>query len=156
MKLPIILLPLALAACNYVTMQPNTMDHGAKVFADRGGFTMRREIKDELAARGFKVAVGTMRSSREYNGIDDDELDSITNDSNAIPADTKYVVRVRERTDVFMPYWCPFNGWWWWRFTVSIADQETGKELLAWSGRGCANSSIRKLEGFLDQLEKKK
>ncbi|MCL2338934.1 MAG: hypothetical protein FWC51_03205 [Proteobacteria bacterium] len=154
MKLYLMILPLLLAACNYATIRPGTMDPGAKVFADRGGFTMRRAVKDELAGRGFDVAVGTARSSREY-AADNETYDSVTNDMTAIPKDAKYIVRVQERKEIFMPYWCPFNGFWWWRFTVSIADQQTGKELLAWTSRGCANSSVRRLRDFLDQLKKK-
>ena len=52
------------------------------------------------------------------------------------------------------PIWCIFNGFWWWHFNVSIADNKTGEELLNWSGRGCRNSSIRKLNRYLEKLEK--
>ena len=50
--------------------------------------------------------------------------------------------------------WCIFNGFWWWNFNVSIADQKTGEELLTWRGRGCANSSVRLLNKILDDMEK--
>ena len=36
---------------------------------------------------------------------------------------------------------------------MSIADNVTGQELLGWSGRGCANSSVRKLNKILDKME---
>ena len=36
---------------------------------------------------------------------------------------------------------------------MSIADNATGEELLHWTGRGCANSTVRKLNKILDELE---
>ena len=36
---------------------------------------------------------------------------------------------------------------------MSIADNKTGQEILGWAGRGCQNSSLRKLDAALDELE---
>ena len=48
-----------------------------------------------------------------------------------------------------------FNGFWWWNFNLSITNKNTGTEILSWRGRGCANSSLRKLNDILDELEMK-
>jgi hypothetical protein len=153
MKLYILFLPLALAACNYMHVKPGTMERDEVVYASRGGYSMRRAIKEAMEERGYNVVVGKAKSSRTLTG-DGDELDNIDFDTTAIPANAKYIVQVRERRERFFPIWCFFNGYWWWNFNVSIADQKTGDELLSWSGRGCANSSLRKLDNVLDKLEK--
>ena len=49
-----------------------------------------------------------------------------------------------------------FNGFWWWNFNVSIIDRTNNNEILSWRGRGCQNSSLRKLNDILDELEIKK
>lgn len=107
---------------------------------------MKRSIKENLEKRGYDVRVGKLR--RAYGG-DDTERESLE-----LPGNTKYVVRVNEKTETFMPWWCMFNGFWWWRFNVSITEQKTGQEILSWRGRGCQNSSLRKLDSILDELEK--
>ena len=147
-----LLLPiLLLAACNSVYVKPNTMEPNAKVYADRGGFAMERSIKEALEKRGYVVNVGKMRSSYSHNV----EEGTLNVKSSEVPADVKYIVNVNERREKFNPIWCPFNGFWWWNFNVSIADQKTGEELMTWRGRGCAHSSLRKLNAILDELEKK-
>ena len=146
-----LLLPiLFLAACNSVFVKPHTMEPGAKIYSERGGYSMERSIKEALEKRGYDVNVGKMRSSHNRN-TDDGTLNV---KSSEVPADVKYVVEVEERREKFNPFWCPLNGFWWWNFNVSIADQKTGEELMTWRGRGCANSSIRKLNAILDELEK--
>ena len=135
---------LFLVACNSVYLKPNTMVPGTMVYASRGGNTMTRGIKEKLEEHGFTVNVGNLKNE---SSIDVDKF--------TVPKNTRYVVRVSEQTETFMPYWCIFNGFWWWRFNVSIADQKTGEEILSWRGRGCQNSSLRKLDRFLDELETK-
>ena len=103
---------------------------------------MTRGIKEKLEEHGFTVNVGNLKNE---SSIDVDKF--------TVPKNTRYVVRVSEQTETFIPYWCIFNGFWWWRFNVSIADQKTGEEILSWRGRGCQNSSLRKLDRFLDELE---
>lgn len=151
MKYYAIMPALVLSACNYMHVKPDTMEKDVVVFADRGGYSMRRAIKEVLEERGYKVSVGTAKSSSfgTDNSGNDFEIDRT-----AVPANARYAITVKERSEIFMPIWCFFNGYWWWRFNVSIADQKTGEELLAWSGRGCADSSLRKLDGVLDKLEK--
>jgi len=126
------------------------MEPGTKVYSERGGYSMERSIKEALEKRGYDVNVGKMRSS--YNRNTDDGTLNVK--SSEVPSDIRYVIEVEERKEKFNPFWCPFNGFWWWNFNVSIADQKTGTEIMTWRGRGCANSSIRKLNDILDELEK--
>ena len=145
MKFLVVFSLLFLTACNSVYMKPNTMEPGAKVYASRGGYSMSRSIKEELEKHGFKVTVGTLSGE---SSVDIDKFE--------MPKNTRYIVRVNEHEESFMPCWCVFNGFWWWRFNVSIANQKTGDEILSWRGRGCQNSSLRKLNRILDELEIKK
>jgi hypothetical protein len=145
-----LLLPiLLLAACNSVYVKPNTMDKSQVVYASRGGYAMRRSVKEALEKRGYNVVVGKMKSN-SYIGDENEDSDI---ERNEIPTDVRYVVKVAERKEKFNPFWCPLNGFWWWNFNVSIADQKTGAEIMSWRGRGCANSSLRKLNAILDELE---
>lgn len=139
-----------ISACNSVYMKPGTLDTSKQIFAVRGGFGMKRIIKEEMEKRNYDVIVG--RSVRMTDVVDVDEF--YNNDPKDKSIKAKYVVRVQEKQELFMP-WCIFNGFWWWRFSVSIADQQEGKEILSWRGRGCQNSSINKLNDILDELENK-
>lgn len=127
------------------------MEPNSKIYVDRGGFTMSRSIRETLEKRGYDVNVGKMRTS--YDSYDDEYTMNVK--SAIVPSDVKYVVFVQERREKFNPFWCPFNGFWWWNFNVSIADQQTGTEIMTWRGRGCAHSSIKKLNNILDELEQK-
>lgn len=141
---------LSLTGCNSVYVKPNTLDKDQVVYADRGGYSMRRSIKQTMEERGYNVVVGKAKESKEWNDADgDSEIDTTT-----IPTNARYVIKVKERSEVFRPVWCVFNGFWWWNFNVSIADNITGNEIMTWRGRGCANSSIRKLNKILDKIEK--
>ena len=151
MKKFLILPILLLAACNSVYIKPNTMEPNTKIFVDRGGYAMERSIKETLEQRGYNINVGKMRLSHNSNT----EENTLNVKSSEVPTDVKYVVTVAERREKFNPFWCAFNGFWWWNFNVSIADQKTGDEIMSWRGRGCANSSLRKLNAILDELEKK-
>lgn len=141
----------AVAACNSITVKPGTMEPDQKVYTDRGGYTMRRSIKNELERRGYHTVVGRATSNRDWS----DGGRELEIESTRVPADARYYVKVRERDEKFRPVWCSLNGFWWWNFNVSIADQETGEELMTWRGRGCADSSMRLLRRTLDKLEKK-
>ena len=127
------------------------MDKSQIIYATRGGYGMRRSIKESLEKRGYNVVVGELKNSTSTN--DGDIFGDV--ETNEIPRNVRYVVKIAERTEKFNPIWCPFNGFWWWNFNVSIADQKTGEELMTWRGRGCADSSLRKLNAILDALEKK-
>lgn len=129
------------------------MEKDALVYAKRGGYSIKRAIKERLEDRGYGVTVGTLRASGSISG-DGEILENINMNSVRIPSNVKYAIIVEERREIFAPVWCFFNGYWWWNFNVSIADQKTGEELLAWSGRGCANSTLRRLDRVLDELEK--
>ena len=154
-KLSLVFIALALTACNSIYIKPGaTLDKSQTFFADRGGYAMQRSIKEKMEERGYKVVVGKAKSNRSINAnsADWEKLDmDITDIMN-----TRYVVKVAERREFFGWFWCPFNGFWWWNFNVSIADQKTGEELMTWRGRGCANSSLRKLDSVLDELEENK
>lgn len=139
-----------LSACNSVYMKPNTLDTSKVFYADRGGYSMRRSVKEAMESRGYKIVVGKAKTTKEWTDAEGDSEIDTTN----IPSNTKYIIKAKERREVFRPFWCALNGFWWWNFNVSIADQETGEELLTWRGRGCANSSIRLLNRILDDMEK--
>ena len=139
-----------LCACNSVYMKPNTLDTDEVFYADRGGYSMRRSIKESMESRGYKVVVGKATSNENMN----DGASSIDVDKNIVPNNARYIVKVSERSEKFRPVWCALNGFWWWNFNVSIADQKTGDELMTWRGRGCANSSVRLLNRILDDMEK--
>ena len=124
---------------------------GSIVFADRGGYGMKRSIKEQLENHGYKVIVGTAKSVRDLESSE--TLESMNLDSIQIPDNARYVVKVSERQEKFQSFFCPFSGFWWWNFNVSIADQKTGEELLAWRGRGCANGELRKLNDVLGKLK---
>lgn len=137
---------LSLGACNKVTLKPGIMEPGTKVSVQPGGATMKRAIKDVLEQRGYSVEVGKLAGGKKAD-------DLIKADKYYVSPDIRYVVRVQESGEKMRALWCSLNGFWWWKFTVSITDQQTKKEILAWRGRGCANSSLRKLNRILDDLE---
>ena len=139
-----------LTACNSVYMKPSTLDTDEVFYADRGGYSMRRSIKETMESRGYNVVVGKASSNENVH----DGASSIDVDKNIIPNDVRYIIKTSESVEKFHPMWCIFNGFWWWNFNVSIADQKTGEELLTWRGRGCANSSVRLLNKILDDMEK--
>ena len=139
---------LFVCGCNSIYMKPGTLDTSALIYTPRGGYSMQRSIKQVMEERGYNINVGTLKTEKES-----DELDFQTFE---IPNRARYVVYVRERKEFLRPIWCIFNGFWWWNFNASITDKNTGKEILSWRGRGCQNSSLRKLNAVLDELEIKK
>lgn len=138
-----------ITACNSVYLKPNTLDTNRPVYVRRGGYSMRRIIKEEMEKRGYDVMVGRAKSVTDAT----DGSVGIDLDTNIIPHKAKYVVKIGEYNEKFQPLWCIFNGFWWWDFYVSISDQDAGKEILSWRGRGCANSSTRLLNKILDAIE---
>ena len=142
-----IALCLSLTGCNSVYMKPGTLNKSELVYASRGGYSMQRSIKQTMEERGYKIHVGTLKNESPF---DVGDIQTFT-----IPAKAKYVVYVKERKEILRPIWCMFNGFWWWNFNVSVTDKYTGTEILSWRGRGCANSSLRKLNKILDELEMK-
>jgi predicted GTPase len=141
-----VLLGLMLTACNSVYYKPHTLDKDALVYASRGGYSMQRSIKQTMEERGYNIHVGTLKTERKN--------EDLTTQTFEIPNNAKYAVSVEERKEFLRPIWCMFNGFWWWNFNVSITEKSSGKEILSWRGRGCQNSSIRKLNAVLDELEK--
>lgn len=142
---------LILAGCNSVYVKPNTLDKNDVVYVDRGGYQLQHSIKRHLEERGYNITVGHKKSSIGTTYIASDDTESILSASDVGRA--RYIIQISERTPVFNIFWCPLNGFWWWRFNMSIADNKTGEEILGWSGRGCADSSLRKLDKILDTLE---
>lgn len=142
-----VLLCLFLCGCNSVYYKPNTLDKTATIYTPRGGETMQRSLKEVFDERGYKTHVGKLTSVVERNPSDIEFYSQ--------PKNIKYSVIIDEQSAILRPIWCVFNGFWWWRFTLAISDRETGQEILSWRGRGCANSSVRKLNDILDDLEMK-
>ena len=142
---------ISLSACNSVYMKPNTLDASQVFYVDSGGYLMQLGTKEHMEERGYKLTVGHKRASMKTTYITSESVDSII--SNADIGKARYIVDISETTNKFRPFWCSLNGFWWTRFNMSIADNVTGQELLHWTGRGCVNSSVRKLDKILDKLE---
>lgn len=136
---------LLLSACNSISLKPGTMEKDSVVYTDRGGYTMRRSIKDELERRGYTVLVGTVKNTKSSADV--------SQEYSVVPKNARYYVKVAERSEKFRPIWCVFNGVWWWNYNVSVTDQNTGIELMTWRARGCADSSMRLLRRTMDKLE---
>ena len=136
-----------LTGCNSIYLKPGTLDTNQLIYTQRGGYSMQRSLKQTMEERGYKVHVGTLRNE---STIDDGNIQTFV-----VPAKAKYTVYIKERTEILRPIWCIFNGFWWWNFSVAISDRNTGTEILSWRGRGCQNSSLRKLNAVLDELEMK-
>ena len=142
---------ISLSACNSVYMKPNTLDASQVFYVDSGGHLMQLGTKEHMEERGYKLTVGHKRASIKTTYITSESVDSII--SNADIGKARYIINISETTNKFRPFWCSLNGFWWTRFNMSIADNVTGQELLHWAGRGCVNSSVRKLDKILDKLE---
>ena len=138
-----------LTACNHVHMKPGTLDKSYDIYTTRGGYNMRQATKEHLEQRGYNIKIGKVKST---NNIIESDLGDY--ERFAIPTDAKYLMTVSERAEKFRPVWCVLNGFWWWNFNLSVVNQQTAEEILAWTGRGCANSTLRKLDRILDKLEK--
>lgn len=141
-----------LGACNHVHMKPGTLDKNEVFYVDSGGNLMQLGTKQLMAERGYNITVGHKKSSVSSTYITAEGTDSKISESEIGKA--KYIVFISESVNKFRPIWCSLNGFWWLRFNISIADNTTGEEVLHWTGRGCANSSLRKLDKILDRLEK--
>ena len=131
--------------CNSVYLKPETLDTNQLIYASRGGYSMQRSIKQVMEERGYKIHVGTLRNEQDF---EDGDIQTFV-----VPAKAKYVVYTKERKETLRPIWCMFNGFWWWNFNISVTRKDTGTEILSWRGRGCQNSSIRRLNKILDELE---
>ena len=141
----LILLCLCITGCNSIYLKPGTLDTTQMIYAPRAGFSMARSIKETMETRGYDVNIGKLMRVSEISG----------KEVYQIPNGTKYAVNVKERNELLRPIWCIFNGFWWWNFNVSIIDRTNNAEILSWRGRGCQNSSLRKLNAVLDELEMK-
>ena len=142
----------ALCACNSVYMKPDSLDTTQVFYVDQGGSQMQLNAKSLMKERGYKLTVGHKRTSVKSTYISAEGAESIISESEINKA--RYIVFISENVSKFRPIWCSLNGFWWLRFNISIADNITGQELLHWTGRGCTNSSLRKLSKILDEMEK--
>lgn len=138
-----------LTACNSVYVKPDSIDKSQIFYADRGGYGMRKSIKQKMDERGYKVVVGKANYTKDFTNNDT----MVELDSSIVPQNVRYIVKVNERKEFFNPIWCPLNGFWWWNFNVSIADQKTGEELLTWRGRACQNTALRMMDDIFDKME---
>lgn len=134
-----------LTGCNSIYLKPGTLDKSQMVYAPRAGFSMARSIKQTMEERGYDVSTGKLIRVSEISG----------KETYQIPKNAKYAINVDERNELLRPIWCIFNGFWWWNFNVSIINRANNDEILSWRGRGCQNSSLRKLNAVLDKLEMK-
>ena len=148
-RLALLLPVLFLTACNHVHMKPGTLDKSQDMYTTRGGYNMRMATKEHMEQRGYNIKIGKIENTN--NVIETDLVDF---ERFSVPADAQYMLRLCERNEKFRPIWCALNGFWWWNFNMSIVDQQSGNEILNWTGRGCANSTLRKLDRILDKLEK--
>lgn len=149
MRLSVLFLAcLSLVGCNSIYLKPNSLDKNGVIYTPRGGYSMQRSLKQVMDERGYKTHVGQLTSVRERISSD---LEIYSQ-----PKNIKYSVIIDEKPEILRPLWCVFNGFWWWRFSIAISDRKTGQEILSWRGRGCQNSSLRKLNEILDELEIKK
>lgn len=144
----LLLMSVMLSACNSVNVKPGTLDKGATLYTSRGGYTLRPATKKLMQERGYTIKIGRIKDTNTIF-----EHQNLESEISELPKDAQYLLRVSERSETFRPLWCAFNGFWWWRFYVSIVDQHKGDEILTWTGRGCANSTLRKLDTILDKLE---
>lgn len=142
-----VVLILSLAGCNSIYLKPGTLDTSKLIYTPRGGETMQRSLKQEFDKRGYKIHVGQLKSVKERTYSDSEGYSQ--------PKNIRYSVIIKENGSILRPIWCMFNGFWWWNFSLAISDRQTGTEILSWRGRGCQNSSLRKLEHILDELEMK-
>lgn len=136
---------LFLCGCNSVYYVPGSLEPDATVYARPGGYSMQRSVKLAMEENNHHVIIGKYKKSS--NGG--------TTETYELPKDVRYYVRVRERKEFLRPIWCMFNGFWWWNFEMTIQDRETSSEILSWRGRGCANSSLRKLKQILQDMKSK-
>lgn len=136
---------LILSACNSVYIKPGTLNTDAVIYTPRGGYSMQRSIKQVMDERGYKTHVGRLTSVNEGDSSDHETYSKSKN--------VRYSVIITERRELLRPIWCMFNGFWWWNFNFAISDRKTGTEIMSWRGRGCQNSSLRKLNNILDELE---
>ena len=139
---------LLLCGCNSIYLKPRTLDTDAMIYTPRGGYSMQRSIKQVMDERGYKIHVGKLKTEKESDDFDIQTFE--------IPNKARYTVYIKERKEILRPIWCLFNGFWWWNFNASITDKTTGTEIMSWRGRGCQNSSLRKLNDVLDELEMEK
>ena len=137
------LLIFVLSGCNSVYYKPHTLDTNELIYTPRAGYSMARSVKEVMENRGYNVNVGKLVRVSEVSG----------GEGYSIPTNAKYAVNVEERKEILRPIWCMFNGFWWWNFNVSIIDRTNNTEILSWRGRGCANSSIRKMDEIFEKLE---
>lgn len=149
MRLSVLFLAcLSLVGCNSIYLKPNSLDKNGVIYTPRGGYSMQRSLKQVMDERGYKTHVGKLKSVIERDSSDTEIYSQ--------PNNIRYSIIIKERPEMLRPVWCIFNGFWWWNFNLAISDRKTGTEILSWRGRGCQNSSLRKLNEILDELEFKK
>ena len=146
-----IVLLLSVSACNSIYVKPNSLDKNEIVYADAGGDLMRLKTKEIMEDMGYKLTIGHHKATISTTYITAEGDESVLAATDLSKA--RYIVFMKEKNPKFRPVWCSLNGFWWSKFNLSISDNETGQELLHWTGRGCVNSSVRKLKKILNQME---
>jgi len=145
----LLILLIGLGGCNRLYIKPGTLQPGSDIYTTRAGYSMRSAVKSTLEERGYNVKIGKVRNTS--NAFLETEM--FESETFYVPSDAQYIMKVSETKDKFRPIWCAFNGFWWWRYNVSLVDQHAGKELLIWTGRSCSNTATRRFNKILDELE---
>ena len=141
----------SVSACNTIYVRPNSLDKNEIIYADAGGDLMRLKTKEIMEDMGYKLTIGHHKATISTTYITAEGTESVLAATDLSKA--RYIVFMKESNPKFRPIWCSLNGFWWSKFNLSISDNETGQELLHWTGRGCVNSSVRKLKKILNQME---
>ena len=76
-KFGMFIVALLLTGCNSVYLKPNSIDATQTFYADRGGYSMRKSIKQKMEDRGYNVIVGKARETKEWSDADgNSEIDT--------------------------------------------------------------------------------
>ncbi len=149
MKFAYVALPLVLlTACNYITMKPGSLDKDKLIYVDRTTNLISHAIKESLEENGYRLTSGFKRAR-----VDHTYMNPSAKATDKTPG---YFLGISVHSSRTWPIWCFFNGFNHWDFDMHVVDNETGQEIFAWSGYGCQNSTLRKLEREFDKLEMKK
>lgn len=135
-----------LTSCTNLMIKPDSINpRNRTIYTQRGGDGMLYRAKTILADRGWDLKVGKAKGDINSDGLD---IESVKIDSN-----THYYMKVKRYKLWFVPLYCMFNGGEFWVYNVSIANNQTGEELLIWDDYGCADSSAKRFNELLDILE---
>lgn len=141
----VLALSIALVGCNFMTIEPHSLDKSKIIYMERTTNPMGHAIRNFLTKKGYKLTSGFRRARVDHIFINKSAKD--------VDKTPTYFLGISARSSGVWPVWCVFNGFNHWDFDMHIIDNETGQEIFTWSGFGCQNSSLRKLDRALDELK---